>query len=278
MSNKKKSQNLQRSSLPAPKPAASQTLPAVAPVVVPTVAYRGGSRTAPAAVPALAPSTAFRGVCRAPPAIFPRAAPPPSSRGRVQDTAAKDNTALAPRAAPMATSTITETPAPTSHNEDEWYKVSTPEFDTVAFDPLDPPKRYHTGVFIETDSGASKGALFHVTGDVIAKNGMRFEVRANYVPSATKYFHKTTVIGWIRKADYTRIRGILEALPKPTKQQGLDFWSKDRLRRNKITWTKENGELYGPGEERRPIMKCNEWTHELAIPKLRQEGILIDSI
>ncbi|KAJ5154423.1 uncharacterized protein N7500_009862 [Penicillium coprophilum] len=134
------------------------------------------------------------------------------------------------------------------------YKVFTPEFDTVAYDPLDPPKRYHTGIYIEKDAENQQGFFDDVTGDIIAKSGMRFEVKDDYIPVAT--------------------RGILEALPRPTKQQGLDFWSTDPAKRNKLTWTKENGELYRPGEQQRPIMKCNEWTHQVAIPKLRQKGIL----
>ncbi|KAJ5882460.1 uncharacterized protein N7529_001132, partial [Penicillium soppii] len=60
-------------------------------------------------------------------------------------------------------------------------------------------------------------------------------------------------IGRIRKSDYPRVRGILNTLPKPTKQP--------------------NGDLYRPVEQRRPIMQC-EWTHQYAIPKLRREGIL----
>jgi hypothetical protein len=70
------------------------------------------------------------------------------------------------------------------------------------------------------------------------------------------------------------VKEILEALPRPTKQQGLDFWSKDPAQRNKMTWTKQNGDIYAPDEPRRPIVKCNEWTHQLAIPKLQDEGIL----
>ncbi|CAG8093299.1 unnamed protein product [Penicillium salamii] len=158
--------------------------------------------------------------------------------------------------------------------DESWYKVFTPEFDTVAYDPLDPPKRYHTGVFVETDAGTLQGVLLQVTGDIIASSGMRFEVKENFVPAAEKYFHRTTEVGRICKSDFPRIRGILEALPTPTKQQGLDFWSLDSNKRNKLTWTKQNGDLYGPGEQRRPIMKCNEWTHQLAIPTLQREGIL----
>ncbi|OQE37722.1 hypothetical protein PENCOP_c009G08232 [Penicillium coprophilum] len=165
-------------------------------------------------------------------------------------------------------------PQPSPLPAPDVYKVFTPEFDTVAYDPLDPPKRYHTGIYVEKDVENQQGSFFNVTGDIIAQSGMRFEVKDDYIPATTEYFHKTTEIGWIRKADFSRIRDILEALPRPTKQQGLDFWSMDPAKRNKLTWTKQNGELYGPGEQRRPIIKCNEWTHQLAIPKLRHEGIL----
>ncbi|KAJ5088460.1 hypothetical protein N7456_012076 [Penicillium angulare] len=275
MFDRKESRNVHRAPLPAPRPATSRTVPAVAPIIVPTVAYRGASGTLRTA-PALASPTPSRGAYRAAPAIAPRAAPPPSSLGMTQGAAMKGDTALVPRAAPMATPRTA--PPPRGHGGDEWCKVSTPELDTVAYDPLDPPKRYHTGIFVETDAEEFRGTLFHVTGDVIANSGMRFEMRKNYVPTATKYFYRTTEIGWIRRTDYPRIGAILEALPKPTKQQGIDFWSKDPTKRNKITWTKQNGELYGPGEQQRPIMKCNEWTHQLAIPTLRREGILHDSI
>lgn len=156
----------------------------------------------------------------------------------------------------------------------ERYKVFTPELDTVAHDPLDPPKRYHTGIFVEKISENHQGDMIQVTGDIIAGSGMRFEVKDDYVPAATQHFHRTIEIGWIYKADLQRLKDVLKALPTPTKQQGLDFWSKDPAKRNKLTWTKQNGDLYGPDEQRRPIMKCNEWTHQLAIPKLRHDGIL----
>jgi len=121
-----------------------------------------------------------------------------------------------PGAAPRATPTTTAGP----HGHREWYKVSTPEYDTVAYDPLDPPKRYHTGIFVETNTETGVGSQFHVTGDIIARNSMRFEVIENYVPATTQYFHRNTEIRWIREADYPRIRGILKALPTPTKTFG----------------------------------------------------------
>ncbi|KAJ9487789.1 hypothetical protein VN97_g5517 [Penicillium thymicola] len=58
--------------------------------------------------------------------------------------------------------------------DESWYKVFRPEFNTVAYDPLDPPKRYHTGVFVEAVAGTLEGALFHVTGDIIASSGVPY--------------------------------------------------------------------------------------------------------
>jgi hypothetical protein len=159
-----------------------------------------------------------------------------------------------------------------------WYRVFQPELDTVAFDPLDPAKRYHTGIFVETEQELDKGTLFHVTGDVIAGSGMIYEERDNYAPTKEEHFVRSPQIGWILKTDYHsgRFSNILRALPRPTKQQGLNFWKPDpNHRRTEIIWTKENGEPYGPGEERRPVMKCNEWTEQLAIPKLRAEGVFV---
>ncbi|KAL5343487.1 hypothetical protein BJX70DRAFT_170580 [Aspergillus crustosus] len=152
------------------------------------------------------------------------------------------------------------------------------QFDRVAHDPLDPAKRYHVGIFVEKSRARQLGSLFHVTGDVIAASGMRYEERLDCVPTASKTLHNITEIGRVHRDDYYsgRIYRVLAALPTPTKQQGINFWEPDPVtRRHEIIWTKENGERYGPGEQRRPVFKCNEWTHEYAVPTLRNEGILL---
>lgn len=59
--------------------------------------------------------------------------------------------------------------------QQEWYRVFKPEFDTAAHDPLDLVKRYHEGVFVETNPVNNKGMLFHVTGNIIAASGMRYD-------------------------------------------------------------------------------------------------------
>ncbi|KAJ5121610.1 uncharacterized protein N7515_009571 [Penicillium bovifimosum] len=117
----------------------------------------------------------------------------------------------------------------------ERYEVSTPEFDTAADDELDPTKRYHRGVFAERGP-EGKGDLFHVTGDIIAAGGMKFKVKEGMVPIETMHYYRTKEVGWIYKADYPKIYDILDALPTPTKQQGLDFWSQGPGR-NRLTLT-----------------------------------------
>jgi hypothetical protein len=135
-------------------------------------------------------------------------------------------------------------------------------------------------VFVELDIATGKGTFFHVTGDILAKSGMRYEERPNYQPGASGRLHKNTHIGWTLKSDCTSgiISDVLRALPKPTKQQGINFWEPNPLTgRYDIIWTKEDGEPYGPNEERRSVFKCNEWTANHAIPTLRSQGILCDA-
>ncbi|KAF3490593.1 uncharacterized protein GIQ15_00110 [Arthroderma uncinatum] len=164
--------------------------------------------------------------------------------------------------------------------QEEWYRVYKPELDTAAFDPLDPVKRYHEGIFVELNAVTGSGTLFHVTGDVIGANGMRYEERENVIEKDSIHLHAFPQVGWVLKADFEsgRISTILQALPRPTKQQGINFWEVDPITgRHEIIWTRQDGERYGPGEQQRPIFKCNEWTHQYAIPALRDAGILHDS-
>ncbi|PGG96867.1 hypothetical protein AJ79_09429 [Helicocarpus griseus UAMH5409] len=160
------------------------------------------------------------------------------------------------------------------------YRVFQPTFDSVAHDPLDPQKRYHEGIFIETDQTTELGTLFHVTGDIIAKNGMYYEERGpNYHPNESAHLHSNPQIGWVLADDFHsgRISAILKALPTPPKQQGLNFWEMDpRGEMTPYIWTKQDGERYGPDEERPPVFKCNEWTNQYALPALRDAGVLRD--
>lgn len=145
---------------------------------------------------------------------------------------------------------------------------------------MDPTKRYHDGIFIETDPTTGQGTLFNVTGDIIAASGMRYEVKESWMPGQDSPVHRITQLGWVRRADFDSgaVGEVLRCLPSPTRQQGINFWEVDAgTGRHELVWTKESGELYGPGEQRRPAFKCNEWTAEYAIPALRSSGILVST-
>ncbi|KAJ5688499.1 hypothetical protein N7462_002891 [Penicillium macrosclerotiorum] len=160
----------------------------------------------------------------------------------------------------------------TSRPASQLYRVFIPQFDTVANDPLDPGKRYHDGIFVETNQQTGEGKLYHVTGDIISKFGMKFAVKDNHIPHRSARFFGITEIGTIPESSLGRVYGILDTVPKPTKQQGLDFWNKYEGDTPYI-WVREDGERYGPTEQRRPIRKCNEWTKD-AKKKLVDTGIL----
>lgn len=101
---------------------------------------------------------------------------------------------------------------------DEWYNVYTPEFDTAIDNGLDPAQRFHTGIFVETDPQNEADDFFHVKCDIISSKGMAFEAIPDYHPRTSNHLRKITQVGRIRKADYSRARVILEALPRPTNE------------------------------------------------------------
>lgn len=109
-----------------------------------------------------------------------------------------------------------------SSAQSDWCAVFNPSFDTAAFDPLDPPKRYHEGIFVEDNPITKDGIMFHVTGDIIAPSGMRFEMKEGYAAEVSAHLHSYPQIGWVRRADFKsgRIEAMLRALPTPSKQQG----------------------------------------------------------
>jgi len=168
-----------------------------------------------------------------------------------------------------------------TQSPEPFFRVFTPELDSVAHDPLDPPKRHHTGIFIRTNPSLGAGTMFQVTGDIISQNGMRYEEKSDYLPGSEAPLHSSILIGVISRTDFDRgvVSTILKALPTPSKQQGLNFWETDpQTGRHELIWTKANGDPYGPGETRRPTFKCNEWTSQYAIPALRDARILRDLV
>ncbi|KAF3483494.1 uncharacterized protein GIQ15_02818 [Arthroderma uncinatum] len=158
-------------------------------------------------------------------------------------------------------------------DEENFYPVYLLQ-ENVAFpDPFFNEKRYHTGIFIETDPQSGTGAFHHVTGDIVSVQGMKYEVRPmSSPPESSEAFHAKTKLGRVRREDYPatfdeKLRGI----PPPIRQRIFN------PRTMTLEQCKLDGTLYMPGESKPPYEKCTEWTNLKAIPALIEARILIES-
>lgn len=159
----------------------------------------------------------------------------------------------------------------------EWCRVFKPEIDSESSDPLVPGKRYHDGVFVETDLEQGKGTFFHVVGEIYRPSGMKYKEDHDIKPEEIQSFLRKTPMGHVLKADFEsgRISEVLRALPVPTRQQGLNWWERDPVTgQHEFIWVQEDGERYADGVMRRPTFKCNEWTSRFAFPALINAGVL----
>jgi hypothetical protein len=149
--------------------------------------------------------------------------------------------------------------------------------------------RYHHGIYIEDpydyrrnsdrnpepDTGKPKLAIIHdVTGSLAS--GMKYAMRDLHKPiEGCKSYSSKTFLG------YTPIQShpsawcnILGGLPAPHKQKAFNF----RHMRYEQFKTLKPLKFYkrGDHESRPPLFGCAEWTEQLAIPALRQRGLILD--
>ena len=136
--------------------------------------------------------------------------------------------------------------------------------------PVDPPDpdvpgvRYHHVIFVETAADGT-GVVHNVTGDLVV--GMHYERRPSPRPEASESFYSKEFLGTVLASSYpSAIDRVCEALPPPPPQKKF----------NVTTMTTEpfkpDGTFYKPGEPRRPLIKCTEWTEQQAIPALLLSG------
>lgn len=155
-------------------------------------------------------------------------------------------------------------------SESKTNRVFKVKFKLAISDPDMPSPRYHTIIFVETnDLGPGSGTKHHVTGDIV--NGMRYEAVPIEDPQGDDNLHSKVLIGHARIADYPQAwNNLLGMLPAPPKQKAFNIATmKTEPVKN---WTPLT--FYGPGETRRPLIKCTEWTEKQAIPALIDEGLL----
>jgi hypothetical protein len=134
-------------------------------------------------------------------------------------------------------------------------------------DPDMPSPRYHTVIFVATNSDGS-GFIHHVTGDLVT--GMRYERKIGKMPEESGTFHNKELLGKIQAADYpTRVDQVCIAQPPPPPQKRFN------PKTSKTEQFKPDGTFYAPNEPREKMKKCTEWTEEQAIPALYASGVLL---
>ena len=139
-------------------------------------------------------------------------------------------------------------------------------------DPDIPGPRHHTAIFVKTESDGS-GILHQVTGDITTPNGMYYTQTPTTAPEQSEIFYSSEKLGttpaskhpdeWVK---------LLESVPAPPQQKAFNV----KTMKTEPFKTKDPLTFYEPGEQRRPLVKCTEWTVERAIPALREERLIIE--
>lgn len=138
-------------------------------------------------------------------------------------------------------------------------------------DPEMKGKRYHNAIFVETSKGV--GTLHHVTGDITSSGGMVYQSRGTQDPRKSNSFHSKDFLGYTDKRYYPSLwDALLKSLPTPPQQKAFNIAT---LRTEQFK-TKDPLTFYSPGETREPLVKCTEWTEQVAIPSLIQYGYIWD--
>lgn len=139
-------------------------------------------------------------------------------------------------------------------------------------DPDMPQPRYHTIIFVETNfDGRRSGVKHHVTGDIVS--GMHYET-VHYDPNdpeTSESIHSKELIGYTAISAYPHAwEEVLGRVPPPPKQKAFNI----KTMRTEPVKCWDPLTFHEPRETRRQLMKCTEWTEQLAIPALERGGLL----
>lgn len=153
----------------------------------------------------------------------------------------------------------------------EYYEVYLVRHTLAMPDPDVPGPRFHTSIFVKTAADKS-GIQYHVTGDITSANGMVYNPQPKGYPEDSQSFHSLEKLGVTpvssHPADWDRVLG---SVPAPHQQKAFNT----KTMKTEPFKTKAPLAFYGPGEPRRPLIKCTEWTLERALPALRANGLII---
>ncbi|KAL3455065.1 hypothetical protein BJX64DRAFT_273049 [Aspergillus heterothallicus] len=154
----------------------------------------------------------------------------------------------------------------------EYHEVHLARYTLAIQDPDTPEPRYHTGIFVKTFNDGS-GVLHQVTGDVTSPGGMIYTPTNEPAPEKSECFHSVEMLGFTPAARYPHDwEKVLAGIPPPPQQKAFNV----KTMRTEPFKTRDPLVFYEPGEERRRLVKCTEWTLERAIPALREAGLIYD--
>ncbi|KAJ6019005.1 hypothetical protein N7522_001072 [Penicillium canescens] len=152
-----------------------------------------------------------------------------------------------------------------------YYEVYLARYNLAIQDPDMPGPRFHTTIFVKTAADKS-GILHHVTGDITSANGMVYIPQPRHSPEYSQSFHSLEKLGVTpmskHPADWDRV---LRSVPAPPQQKAFNI----KTMKTEPFKTQSPLTFYEPGEPRRPLVKCTEWTLERALPALRANGLII---
>ncbi|KAI9722444.1 MAG: hypothetical protein M1828_004811 [Chrysothrix sp. TS-e1954] len=158
------------------------------------------------------------------------------------------------------------TPSPPT----DMYQVYRVRHTVALIDPDVPQPRYHHSVFVVTSPETGSGYIHNVVGDITSANGVSYQMKPSEDPRDSRSFHDMALIGYVARANYPDSFGsLLSGLPTPPKQKSFN------PKTMKTEPIKSDGCFYAPGEPRRPLVKCTEWTEQDAIPALHSSGMLL---
>jgi len=148
----------------------------------------------------------------------------------------------------------------------EKYKVWHVQYKLSLIDPDMPQPRYHHVIFVETDKDGG-GYIHHVTGDITS--GMSYQRKRAQHPGNSDSFHTMDFLGYIASSGYPgAVDDVLKSLTSPGRQKAFN------PKTYKTEPIKDDGTFYSPGEPRKRLKKCTEWTLEQAIPALKANKLL----
>ncbi|KAL4900663.1 hypothetical protein BDW74DRAFT_182500 [Aspergillus multicolor] len=152
-----------------------------------------------------------------------------------------------------------------------YYEVYIARYTLAIHDPDIPGPRLHHTIFVQT-SPDGNGFLHQVTGDITNPGGMTYLVQDKKPQDEIQLPQSLEKLGVTPVETYPeQWERVIRAVPPPPQQKAFNV----QTMRTEPFKSKDPLTFYQPGEERRPLVKCTEWTMQRVIPALKANGLLL---